>query len=364
MTTTMNAAVCYEFGKPLVIEEIRIDQPRSEEVMVRLTACAICHSDILYIDGAWGGVLPSVYGHEAAGIVEQIGDQVEHVRKGDTVIISLLRSCKNCYFCKKNQHNLCNFNYSTDEPNRMQTIGGKSIHRGLGTACFAEFAIVHKSQVVNVPSEMSPSVTSLLSCGVITGYGSVVHTAEVKKGSHVVVVGAGGVGINCIQAANLRNSASITVIDINNERLNAARKFGATHVVNPTVHNPVELILKLTDQRGADAVFVATGNPQAFKAENFQLLRRGGKLVLVGMPPVGFDLNFEAVDFIDANQSILGSKMGDCNLHTDIPKLLELYRKGMLELDSLVSAQYSFENINLALNSTRNGIGIRNVVVF
>ena len=201
-------------------------------------------------------------------------------------------------------------NFQTDEPNRIQTVSGQSVHRGLGTACFAEYAIVHESQVVRVPAEINPSVASLLSCGVITGYGSVVHTAEVSTGSHVVVIGAGGVGINCIQAAKVQNSASITVIDVNNNRLNAAKEFGATHAVNPNDHNPVKLILELTKQRGADFVFLATGSPEAYKEENFQLLRRGGKLVLVGMPPVGFDLSFEAVNFIDANQSLLGSKMG------------------------------------------------------
>ena len=363
MATIMNAAVCYGFEKPLVIDRILIDEPRAHEVEVKMTACAICHSDILYMDGAWGGRLPTVYGHEAAGIVVSCGSNVTHVQQGDSVIISLLRSCGICFFCNRGLSNLCEYHFPTDQPRRLQGLNGIDIHRGLGTGCFAEFAVVHQSQVVKVPTDMKPSTASLLACGVITGYGSVVHTASVSPGDHVVVIGVGGVGINCIQAAAYCSAATVTAIDINEDRLISAKRFGATHAVNSQQDDPVDLILSLTDNRGADFVFVATGNPQASNRV-FLMLRRGGKLILVGMPPVGADFKFEAVNFIDANQSILGCKMGACNLQSDIPELLNLYARGEFEIDELVSTEFSFENINDALDATRNGVGIRNVVVF
>ena len=363
MATSMNAAVCYGFKQPLVIDQILIDEPRANEVMVKVTACAICHSDILYIDGAWGGRLPTVYGHEAAGVVVSCGANVTHLKEMDSVVISLLRSCGSCFFCERGQSNLCEYHFPTDQPRRLQGLNGIDIHRGLGTGCFAEFAVVHQSQVVKVPTDMKPSTVSLLACGVITGFGSVVNTASVGTGDHVVVMGVGGVGINCIQAAAHCSAATITAIDVNEDRLNCAKRFGASHAVNPDRDDPVDLILSLTNNRGADSVFVATGNLQASNRV-FLMLRRGGKLILIGMPPVGADFKFEAVNFIDANQSILGCKMGACNLQSDIPELLKLYARGEFEIDELVSTEFSFENINEALDATRNGVGLRNVVVF
>ena len=359
----MKAAVCYRFGQPLVIDEIAIDEPRVNEVKVQISACAICHSDILYMDGAWGGRLPTIFGHEASGIITSCGPGVEHVKNGDKVIVSLLRSCGECFFCSQQQSNLCEHVFATDEPRRLQTVHGMAVHRGLGTGCFAEFAVVHQSQVVKIPDKLNVSSASLLACGVITGFGSVVNTASVKPGSHVVIIGAGGVGINCIQAARISSAATITAIDPNPDRLDIAKRFGATHAANPDQIDTAEFIKELTMNRGADFVFVATGHSDAADGA-FRLIRRGGTLVLVGMPPAGTHLMLESVDFIDANQSILGCKMGSANLQSDIPKLVDFYQSGKLELDQLVSGKYSLENINDAIEATRNGVGLRNVVIF
>ena len=359
----MKAAVCYRFGQQLVIDEIAIDEPRVNEVKVQISACAICHSDILYMDGAWGGRLPTIFGHEASGIITSCGPGVEHVKNGDKVIVSLLRSCGECFFCSQQQSNLCEHVFATDEPRRLQTVHGMAVHRGLGTGCFAEFSVVHQSQVVKIPDKLNVSSASLLACGVITGFGSVVNTASVKPGSHVVIIGAGGVGINCIQAARISSAATITAIDPNPDRLDIAKRFGATHAANPDQIDTAEFIDELTMNRGADFVFVATGHSDAADGA-FRLIRRGGTLVLVGMPPAGTHLMLESVDFIDANQSILGCKMGGANLQSDIPKLVDFYQSGKLELDQLVSGKYSLKNINDAIEATRNGVGLRNVVIF
>ncbi|MDE0309995.1 MAG: Zn-dependent alcohol dehydrogenase [Acidiferrobacterales bacterium] len=358
----MKAAVSYNFGKPLVIDEIKIDDPRKDEIKIKVTACAICHSDILYMDGAWGGRLPTVYGHEAAGTVEACGPGVTKVRPGDKVIVSLVRHCGGCFFCDHNQHTLCEHEFATDEPRRLQASNGIDIHRGLRTGCFAEYAVVHQSQVVAIPDEMDYASASLLACGVITGFGAVMNTAAVKPGTHVVVIGAGGVGINCIQAARIASAATVTAIDINPDRLATAKRFGATHTVDSSKSDAEDSIRQVTAGRGADYVFVATGHPEAVTGV-FRFLRLGGTLILVGMPAEGSKFSMETVDFIDANQSILGCKMGNPDLDSDIPKLIGLYQSGELELDALVTGRFPLENINDAIESTRQGVGIRNVVM-
>lgn len=362
MMTSIKAAVCYKFGAPLVVDEIFIDEPRANEVRVKVNACAICHSDIIYMDGEWGGALPTVYGHEASGVVEACGDYVHKVKVGDPVIISLLRSCGQCYFCTRSQYNLCEHTFATDEPRRLLTTNGISIHRGLRTGCFAEYAVIHQSQVVKIPTSLGIVTASLLGCGVITGFGSVVNTANVQEGDYVVVIGTGGVGINCIQAARVKSAGSIIAIDISSERLEVAKKLGATHLVNSLESDPVDFILKHTGNRGADFVFAATGAPAA--TDNiFRLVRRGGKVILVGMPAEGVKFSFETLDFIDNNQSLLGSKMGSSNLSTDIPELIALYESGNLELDSLVTATYPLEAINDAIDAARNAEGMRHVIL-
>ena len=199
----MKAAICYEFGQPLVIEEINIDPPQAGEVKVKLAACAICHSDIHYMEGAWGGVLPALYGHEAAGVVAEIGPQVSRVKPGDQVVVTLIRSCGRCYFCTQGQPHLCEGDFALDHETRLHTSDGRPVHQGMRTGAFAEFVVVDQSQVVPVCVEMPLESASLLACGVITGLGAVTNTARVPAGSSVVVVGAGGVGFNSVQGAFL-----------------------------------------------------------------------------------------------------------------------------------------------------------------
>lgn len=363
MANWIKAAVSHDFGKPLIIEKVAIDDPRANEVKIKVTACAVCHSDIMYMDGAWGGSLPTVYGHEASGIVESCGEGVTKVRPGDNVIVSLVRYCGSCFFCDHHQHTLCEHEFQTDEPRRLLAKNGMDVRRGLKTGCFAEYSIVHQSQVVEIPKTMDHAVAALLACGVITGYGAVVNTASVEPGAHIAVIGAGGVGINCIQAARIASAASVIAIDVNSERLAVAKRFGATNAINSNDIDPAEPIRKLTANRGVDYIFVSTGNPKA-TAGVFRLLRPGGTLVLVGMPPNGSEFSMESVEFIDARQSILGCKMGNSDPDIDIPKLIGFYESGQLELDALVTGTFSLDNINEAIESTRQGIGFRNVVMF
>ncbi len=359
----MKAAVCYEFGKPLVIEEIEIDPPQAGEIKVKLAACAICHSDIHYIDGAWGGMLPAIYGHEAAGIVSEVGSQVMRVKPGEPVVASLIRSCGYCYFCERGELHLCETSFGLDNASRLHTPSGQSIQQGLRTAAFAEYIVIHESQVVKVPVSMPLDRASLLACGVITGLGAVSNTAQIPSGSSVLVTGCGGVGLNSIQGAVLSGAHTIIALDLVNSKLEAAKSFGASHALNPMENNVPEVIQSLTEGRGVDYVFITVGSAKAIE-QGLGLLRRGGTLVIVGMPATGVRAKIEVVNFADNSQRILGSKMGSTRLRLDVPKLVTLYQQGRLKLDELITARYPLEEINEAIAAVKRGEALRNVIVF
>ncbi len=359
----MKGAVCYEFGKPLVIEELEIDPPQAGEIKVKMAACAICHSDIHYVDGVWGGKLPAVYGHEAAGVVEDIGPGVTLAAPGDHVVISLIRSCGQCFFCMQGSPFLCETTFPLHRENRIHNREGQPILAALKTGAFAEYAIVHESQVVKVPDTMPWESASLLACGVITGLGAVVNTARVPSGSSVAVIGTGGVGLNTIQGARLSGAHPIIAIDLLESKLAAAETFGATHTLNATEEDLRARIRALTRQRGVDYAFITVGSAQAIE-QGFTLLRRGGALVIVGMPAVGAKIQFEAIDIPDHNYRILGSNMGSTRLRVDIPKLVELYEQGRLMLDELITHRYALAEINEAMAAVKRGEVLRSVILF
>ncbi len=359
----MKAAVCYEFGKPLVVEDLEIDPPRYAEVQVKLAACAICHSDIHYMEGAWGGTLPAVYGHEAAGIVEEVGPLVKHVKCGDHVLVTLIRSCGHCFYCNQGELNMCEGDNALDTEQRLRRGDGKPILQGLKTGAFAEYVVVDESQVVPIPDDIPMDSASVLSCGVITGLGAVVNTANVPSGSSVVIIGTGGVGLNSVQGARLVGASPIIAVDIANHKLEAAHSFGATHSINSVEEDVLKKVRSLTGGRGADFVFVTVGSVKAID-QGIDLLRRVGTLVLVGMPAIGAKTSIEPLNIADAGQRIIGSKMGSTRLRVDVPKLIELYQQGRLKLDELVTRRYPLSQINEAIASVNRGEALRNVIVF
>jgi Zn-dependent alcohol dehydrogenase len=359
----MKAAVCYEFGEPLVVEEVVIDPPQAGEVLVKVAACAICHSDIHALEGAWGGALPAVYGHETAGVVIEVGTGVTHTQPGDHVVVSLIRYCGHCFFCVQGQSHLCEAQFALHKESRLHTEDGRSITQGIKVGGFAEYVVVHESQVVPIPHEIPLESAALLACGVITGLGAVVNTARVPSGSSVVVIGTGGVGLNSIQGAQLSGAQPIMAVDLLPEKLAAAKAFGATHLLNPAEGDVKTAVLALTHGRGADYVFVTVGSGKAIE-QGTTLMRRGGTFVMVGMPPSGVKLQVEATDFAYDNQQILGSNMGSTRLPVDVPKLVELYQEGRLKLDELVTARYRLEEINEAITAVNRGEALRNVIVF
>lgn len=359
----MKAAVCREFNKPLQIENIRIALPQEGEVRVKLAACAICHSDITYMDGGWGGTLPMVLGHEAAGIVMETGARVRNIQVGDPVLVTLIRSCGHCADCENGQPYICATPFPIDEDSRLTSEKGEKVGQGLHTGAFAEEVVVDQSQLVVLPKDFPLDAASLLSCGVITGLGAVVNTAEVEYGSSVVVIGCGGVGLNAVQGAALVNAAPIIALDLVEEKLVAARVFGATHTINPLANDTAKQVRALTHGRGADYVFVAAGSPKAFE-QGLDLLAPSGTLVIVGMPPTGQKIEVEAGNIAGSGQKILGSKMGSTRLRIDIPKLVALYEAGNLKLDELITGRYPLDQINEAIDEVRADKALRNVIIF
>jgi S-(hydroxymethyl)glutathione dehydrogenase / alcohol dehydrogenase len=359
----MKAAICREFAKPLVIEEVEIAAPGPGEIRVKLAACAICHSDIIYMDGGWGGALPSVFGHEASGIVEEVGPGIAGLKRGDHVVVALIRSCGGCHYCAQGEQVLCETIFPLDLKGPLAATDGSAIVQGLRTGAFADYVVVHASQAVRIPDEIPLDSASLLACGVITGFGAVTNTARMPAGAHAVVIGTGGVGLNSIQGAALGGARTIIAIDLSDEKLQAARKFGATHAINPKNNDVVETIRGITGGRGADYVFVTVGAKAAFE-QAFGYIAKGGSVVIVGMPASGVMTEFDPGTLAAWGQRVLGSKMGSSRLALDVPMLVELYQQGRLKLDELISNRYPLERINEAVASTKRGEALRNVIVF
>jgi len=359
----LKAAVCYEFGKPLVVEEIDIDPPHHGEVKVKLAATAICHSDVHLVRGEWGGKLPVVAGHESSGIVVEVGEGVTTLQPGDYVVVSLLRSCGRCSECAAGAPHLCSGSFALDSHSRLRNKDGQAIHHGIKTASFAEYTIVDQSQCVKIPDDIRPESAALLGCGVITGVGAVTNTARPAPGSCVAVIGAGGVGLNSIQGAVLAEASMIVAVDRVEDKLATARTFGATHVVNASTEDPVKAVRALTNGPGVDYAFVTVGNAPAIN-QAFKMIRRGGSVVAIGLPEVSAMVDVRVHSLVSGERRILGSFMGSTRLSADVPKLVELYQQGRLKLDELISNCYSLEQINEAITTMEHGAALRNVVVF
>ena len=363
MTVTVRAAVCRAFGEPLTIEHVTLDDPQSGEVRVRLGAVAICHSDVSFADGEWGGNLPAVWGHEAAGVITAVGDQVGF-ELGQRVVVTLIRSCGECGRCQRGAEIACRAPFPLNDRTPLHDAAGQPIEHGMGTGAFAEEVVVHASQVVPIDDDVPVASASMLACGVITGVGAVLNTAKVDPGSTVVVLGCGGVGLNVVQGAALAKAATIVAVDPQSAKLDIAIHLGATHAHAPAAGTGLtDLVSELTDGSMADYVFVATGAASALAGAD-ALVGTMGAIVIVGMPADGVVGAFDPGKLVGRNQRILGSRMGTSIIARDIPALVDRYRSGELELDGLISRTFSLDDINEALDEVRSGAALRNVVVF
>jgi len=357
----IKAAVCRAFGAPWHIEEVQLRPPGPGEVEVDIAASAVCHSDISYSEGAWGGFLPAVYGHEAAGRVAAVGPGVAGYAPGDTVLVTFLKACGTCASCVTGHPATCET--PVDKvAGPLTAADGGPMEQGLGAATFAEKAVVDVSQIVKIPPDIPLDAACILSCGVVTGLGAVVNTARLRPGQDAVVIGAGGVGLNAIQGALIAGAARIVAVDVTEAKLADAREFGATHGVLATDPAPWRQV-KAALGRGADAVFVTVGALAAYEtAMNY--VAPNGQMVMIGMPHSGQKVAYEPVIVSAIAQRMIGSKMGDVVLARDIPWMVELYRQGRLKLDQLVSGRWRLDQINAAIADTKSGAARRNVIVF
>lgn len=356
----MKAAVLTEYGKPFEFWDLDQRPPGPGEVRVKIMACAICHSDIHFADGELGGEPPMVLGHEASGQIVEVGEGVDDVAVGDRVAVTLIRHCGTCPCCHKGYIATCEThlrdNYSPISHN------GQPVMHAMKTAAFAEETVVHASQVVKVGDSIGWDKAALLACGVITGYGAATHTAQIESGATVAVIGCGGVGLNAIQGAKHAGAGQIIAVDMAEDRLEAAMAFGATDRVNASQDDSIRGVKGATGKRGADYVLVTVGSEAAIN-QSFRMAAPGGAIVLVGMPSLDAKTVFSPVIFSSLSQRVLGSVMGHMKIKEEIPRLVDLYLRGDLKLDELVSNHFTFDQVNEAMDATRRGDGLRNVVM-
>lgn len=358
----IKAAVCHEFGTPLVIEDVDLRAPQGSEVEVTVDAVAICHSDISFASGGWGGSLPAVYGHEAAGRISAVGDQVRGLGVGDSVVVTLIRSCGSCANCASGKPVICETPYNGDAGPLKTREGGK-LHQAMAAGAFAEKVVVEQTQVVKISDAIPKDAASLIACGVITGVGAVVNAAALRPGQDVVVIGAGGVGLNAIQGARIAGARRIVAVDMSEEKLEIAAEFGATDGVLASKSSPWRSVFKAIGRKGVDAVFVTVGATPVYN-DAPKYLAAGGKVVMVGMPHIGAAAEYDPGAMAAMGQGMIGSKMGDVVIQRDIPWMVDLYEQGRLKLDELISGRWRLDQINEAIEDTKTGAARRNVIMF
>jgi S-(hydroxymethyl)glutathione dehydrogenase/alcohol dehydrogenase len=358
----MKALVVNAVGRGFDLEDVDIAAPIRREVLVDVRASGLCHTDLLFAANPIFPT-PAVFGHEISGIVAEIGPDVTQVRIGDHVVGSLTQSCGSCPRCQSGrsfqcQHPEATLRPATDGPRLSRK--GQSLYQGLGLGGFAERALVHENQLALVPKAIPFAQAALLGCGVVTGAGAVLNTASVAAGDTVVIVGAGGVGLNAISGARIAGASRIVAIDIQSKRLEAAQKFGATDVIDSSETKPVEVVRDLLPE-GADHVFDFVGL-KAVAEQGLAMLATGGGLYLVGVskPEVNIDLNI--FDAIGGQKRVQGVNFGSTNFKRDIPMYAELYLQGRMNLDDLVSKRIALREVNDGYAALKDG-SLNRVVV-
>ena len=362
----INAAVLYEANTPLVVEPVRLDDPKAGEVLVRIAAAGVCHSDYHVMKGEWTPPLPIVLGHEAAGTVERVGAGVGRVRPGDRVILNFRPNCGWCAYCSRGEPVLCNGADSErwllfDGTARLHTTAGQDLNHFARTASFAEYAVVPESGAVPVRDDVPFDTAALIGCSVMTGVGAVINTARVEAGSSVLVIGCGGVGLNCIQGAVLAGAERIIAVDLKANKLEYARQFGATDVLDASEGDTAARVLELTGG-GVDYAFEAIGFSKTI-VDCYESTRLGGTTVVVGMAPEDDMMTIPALSLPRTEKVLRGSWYGSARPWLDLPKMVELYMGGRLQVDPLVSRTYPLDEINEAYEALDRGDVARSVLL-
>ena len=359
----MQAAVFRDVNAPMQVENVDISKPGSREVLVRTSAAGVCHSDLHFYNGTYPGRTPCVLGHESAGIVEQVGSDVTYVKPGDHVITCLSVFCGHCEDCLTGHMSRCSSPEVRRGPNDEPrlSIEGADVQQFANLGSFAELMLVHEHSVAKIREDMPLDRAALIGCGVTTGVGAVIHTAAVKPGTSVAVIGCGGVGLSCINGAALAGAGKVIAVDKIPTKLELARKFGATDTVDASEGDPVEQVRELTGG-GVHYSFEAIG--LAITAQQaFRMLARGGTATVIGMIPPGDMVSIHGPDFLQ-EKKLQGSMMGSNHFRVDMPRFVDFYLQGKLHLDDMVASRIKLSDINEAMAQLETGEVARNVIVF
>lgn len=358
----MKVAVAYRAGQPLVVEDLALPEVGPRDVLVRLSASGICHTDLNVIAGRSALPLPTVPGHEGCGVVEEVGPEVRRVRVGDRVLASVSPACGTCWWCLNGMSNHCDKGAAVRLKQRFTLSSGERAVAVCGCGTFAEAMVVDEASVVAVETNLPDEQLALLGCGVTTGVGAVLNTAKVAPGTSAVVIGCGGVGQSVIQGARIAGAVTIIAVDPMAGRREAALRLGATHAIDPSATHPVEAVRELTHGRGADYAFEVVGRPELM-VQAFDATRREGTVVLVGMPPRDANLTLPAMSAVFTGKRLVGSVVGGSQILRDFPRFIRLAEAGKLDLGSLVSKRIALNDINTGIALVEHADGLRAVIV-
>ncbi len=368
MPRESRAAVMYDFNLPLAVESVRLRAPGPEQIVVRVIASGICHTDL----SVWRGRLPypppAVLGHEGAGIVEEVGSAVTQLRAGDHVILSSIPRCGRCAYCRAGHAHLCEAGLESAMAGTQVAFekDGADIGHFCGLGSFATHTLCDASAAIKIDDDIPLQRACLIGCGVITGVGAALNTARVQPGETVAVFGCGGVGVNVIQGAAIAGAARIIAVDVVAQKLEWAKTFGATDVIDASAldgDGASEAVRALTGGLGVDVAFEAIGVPDVIRQAFFST-RRGGKAVVVGVAPFGVEVALPACMLSLEERSLVGSLYGSALMTRDVPRLLSLYRRGKLKLDELVSRELRLDEVNAGLEALEGGNVLRSVIRF
>ncbi|WP_339691970.1 Zn-dependent alcohol dehydrogenase [uncultured Parasphingorhabdus sp.] len=360
----MKAAVLVEAGKPLVIEDVVISKPGPHEVLIRTAACGLCHSDLHFIDGIYPHPLPAIPGHEAAGIVEAIGSEVRTVAVGDAVVTCLSAFCGHCEFCVSGRMSLClgaDTRRGAGEAPRITRPDGSTVGQMLNLSAFAEQMLIHEHACVRIDPDMPLDRAAVIGCAVTTGAGTIFNACKLTPGETVVVVGCGGVGLATINAAKIAGAGRIIAADPIKEKRDLAIKLGATDVIDAMADDAAQQIVEMT-KGGVDHAIEAVGRPASGDLA-VGSLKRGGTATILGMMPLSHKVGLSAMDLL-SGKKLQGVLMGENRFPVDIPRLVDFYLRGLLDLDSIVAETIPLEQINEGFEKMKKGDSARSVITF
>ena len=357
------AAVLNGIKETVSVEPVEVRDPRPGEVLVRIGAAGVCHSDLHVINGDIPQPIPCVLGHEGAGVVEEVGAGVTRVAPGDHVVLNWVPYCGSCWYCTSGHMYLCEAGFVKAMTSEAISRSGSGVGQMAGVGTMAELALVAETSCIPLDRDIPLDRACLIGCGVMTGVGAVINTARVQPGESVAVFGVGGVGLNVVQGAAIVGADPIIAVDMNDRKLAFAKQFGATHTVSAAGTDPVSAIQELTGGRGVDYAFEVIGRPEVV-LQAFLATRRGGKAVVVGVTGPTDMVAVPGMLMSLAEKSLIGSLYGSANMTRDVPRLVGLYRAGKLKLDELVSRRFSLAQVNDAFTALEKGEVVRGVITF